>query len=564
MYERIGPPLIEDVYEHHGVAVRFRFREPKEDRQHLVVVFAGVQPGKHDFYGFDGRALDNVKGAVLWIKDSFDGSNAYYMCAGMDFKIERAVSALIDSTLESLELTRADCTLLGGSKGGSAALHLGLKYGYGNIVASVPQSRVGTYTREKVRDAFAYMAEADADASEEALNEYIPQLVAAPKSRSTNVYIISSEADPEFKTHIEPLLNDFSTYENFNLLLSDSTLVTAHPDVTPYNVPFILSTLYALCEGLTPRFGLVRNGNGKRDRKFAPSYFARKHAKPEPIARFHWVQMRDDKLSFRAYAAVRGEAAAEAPSVRPKLLAIRASEKYAFELDAIEDKTLNAKLYRKYFCNYLWAGLKPPSGGDLSLRSLPVGDFELAASFVSESGSHQTSLPGKDTQSATGIFGGHAYHLDSTRARTRITKLSLDGQAPDDGVFRIKSLETDGAKLNIEGVFAVPREEMRTWNDGAYALTLRNETTVVSFALGANRDSTSNLPPLNFAPEAFAWANFCTVGRRGVDLGSLADGRYECFVSFVKEGRAYTGTERFSLMVERGSAVLDIALADVN
>lgn len=555
--------MIEDVYEHHGVDVRFKFREAKEDRQHLIVAFAGVQPGKHDFYGFDGRALDNVKGAVLWIKDSFDDSNAYYLCAGMDFKIARAVSALIDSTLESLELTPADCTLLGGSKGGSAALHLGLKYGYGNIVAAVPQSKVGTYARETVSDAFAYMASADAEASEAALNEYIPQLVAAPRSRATNVYVISSEADPEFKTHIEPLIDDFSRYENFNLLLTDSTLVTAHPDVTPYNVPFILSTLYALCEGLAPRYGLVRNGNGKRDRHRAPGYFARKHATPEPVAGFHWVQMKGDQLSFRGYAAVRGEAAAEAPGARPQLVAVHGSEKHVFEIDATEDKTLNAKLYRKYFCNYLWAGLTPPSGRTVSLQGLPVGDFELEVSFVSDSGRHQTSLPGKDTQRATGLFQGNAYHLDSTTARTRITKLSLDGQVPEDGVFRITTLGADGPKLDVEGVFAVPREEMRAWNDGAYALTLRNDTTVESFALGANRNPSSNLPPLIFAREAFGWANFCTIGRRGVDLGSVADGRYECFVSFVRGGRVYTGAERFLLTVERGSVILDAALARV-
>lgn len=553
--------MIEEVYEHDGVAVRYKLRDAKQDRQHLVVVFAGVDPGKHDFYGFDGTALDNVKGAVLWIKDSFDGRNSYYMCAGMDFRIERAVSALINFTLNSLDLSPADCTLLGGSKGGSAALHLGLKYDYRNIVASVPQSRVGTYTRQKLKDTFAYMAGPDGAAAEAALDEYIPRLVAAPRCLDKNIYIISSEADPEFATHIQPLLDDFSQYENFNLLLTDSTLVTAHPEVTPYNIPFILSTLYALCDGLTPRFGLVRNGNGTRDRERAPTFFSRKHAKPELVGGFHWIQIKGDTLAFRAFAATLGEAAIEEPIVRPQLLAIRGAEKYFFELDAMADKTLNAKLYRKYFCNYLWAGLKTPSDRGLSMQALPIGSFELAASFVSASGPHQAALTARNTQKATGIFAGHAYHIDVTPTRTRITKLSLDGSVPDDAVFGLTVLRTEGKTLLVQGIFAIPREGMRSWNDGVFALTVRNDSADVSFQLGASRTPSNSLSGA-FDPELYAWSSFSTPGNAGIDLSTLTDGRYDCFVSFVRDGRVYTGARRFGLNVTQGIVRLAPELSD--
>lgn len=62
----------ESVFVREGVSVSCRLRRPTDDRRHLIVVFAGVAKGQHDFYGFDGRALDLVKGAILWIKESFE------------------------------------------------------------------------------------------------------------------------------------------------------------------------------------------------------------------------------------------------------------------------------------------------------------------------------------------------------------------------------------------------------------------------------------------------------------------------------------------------------------
>lgn len=537
---------MEETHEHDGVLVRYKLREGQQDRQHLVVVFAAVLPGQHDFYGFDGRALDNVKGSILWIKDSFEGHNSYYLCAGMDFTIERAVSTLIDSTLSDLGLTPGDCTLLGASKGGSAALHLGLKYDYRNIVASVPQTRVGTYTRWRLKDTFTYMAGPDLDAAEAALNEYIPRLVEAPRSHAKNIYVISSEADPEFKVHIEPLLAGFSHYENFNLLLTDSTLVTAHPEVTPYNIPFILGTLYALCEGLAPRFGLVRNGNGQRDRNDGLRHLAANRVQAEPVAAFHWVLIKDDKLSFRAYAAVLGEGAVAAPSSQPRLLAVQGDEEYEFELEAMADTTLNSRLYRKHFCDYLWAGLRSPSDRGLSLGHLPVGHFDLQVSFASTSGIYQTALVYKEARVLTGVSKGHAYRLDASPTRTRISKLPLDAEVAPDAFFRFTVFAVEAQTLFIRGVFAVPREEMRAWNDGEFAVTFRNHHEVLSYSLAASNPPEFPLPS-NFDPEAFIWSHFSTAGHRGLDLRALADGDYECFVSFVRSGRVYTGDERFGL-----------------
>lgn len=540
-----------EVFEYSGVTVRYKLRHAKQDRKHLVVVFAGVQAGKHDFFGFDGSALDNVKGAVLWIKDSFEDNNAYYLCAGLDFKIERAVAALIDSTLQMLELDAADCTLLGGSKGGSAALHLGLKYDYKNIVASVPQTKIGTYTRQRLKETFAFMAGTDADMAESMLDNYIPDLIASPRSHAKNIYIISSEADPEFEMQIRPWLNSLAKFRNFNILISDSTLVTCHPEVTPYNIPFILSTLYALCEGLAPRFGVVRNGNGKRDRERSSMHSQVSEQTGLAIAGFHWVQVRASVLKFRAYGAVLGEGAPEPPTEQPMLLALRGVERHEFCLESRNDKSLNSKLYNEYYCDYSWAGLGTPDDRGLSLEELPSGEFDLLASFAARSGHRNASLIAKTTR-ATGFSSGYLYQLDAGPEGTRLRKTSLDGCVPADGVFEYSTVEIQDSKLFISGSFAVPREEMRRWNEGDFALTLSNSSTTTSYQLAASRVRCHTERPTILDAEEHTWSNFATPSNSGFALGPLPDGRYDGYVSFVRNGRVHTSDERFMLVVDAG------------
>lgn len=544
---------MEEVYEEHGVSVRYKFREAKQDRQHLVVVFAGVDAGKHDFYGFDGGTLDHLKGAVLWIKDSFDGHNAYYLGAALDYKIALAVGGLIDSTLASLRLTASQCTLLGASKGGAAALHLGLRFGYGNVIAAVPQTRLGSYTRLYYPDIFSYIASTDLDASEVALNDYIPDLIRAPASLATNIYLVSSYADPEYATQIEPYLDKFARFENFNLLLTDSTLVTGHTEVTAYNIPFILGTLYALCEGLAPRYGHVFNGNGEVDREVSEGYFARKRAIPQVVGGWQWLQLRGDALTFRAYAAELGEMRAVAPTAQPLLVADDGVSSHSFAIDAVPDRSLNAKLYNKYFCDYTWAGLQPTGAEGLLLRDLPPGKFELRASFDGESGRREVALKSKNHRRLSGIHAGHVYSVDSGRDITSVTKTPLDGRVAEGGFFCFDQLEIESDILRLRGAFIVPNEEMRAWDAGIYALTLTNGVSTVSFLLGTSPARKVPGRPQHLQSDGYGWANFATLGGRGIDLGAVSDGDYACYVSLVRDERVYTGDVRFGISATGGS-----------
>ncbi|MFE3430887.1 hypothetical protein [Streptomyces sp. NPDC059171] len=260
--------------------VEYRFSHATKGSQHLVVVFANFSvPGD---YGWSNGVFDKLRANVLWIRDRFHGKNSYYLCKGMDFGLEQSVAGLISNVLRSLGLTPDQCTMWGGSKGGSAALYFGLKYGYRNIVSIVPQFRIGTYILKYPSVAAHIMG----DVTEEntrAVDDAIPALVRAGANRGANIYLLSSPQDEQYPEQVEPFLPLFAGYENFNFIFSDSPHISDHARVTSRNVPMLMGLLNFLIDGVAPRLGFVRNGGERPDAdRSGITSFLRATAKVQP------------------------------------------------------------------------------------------------------------------------------------------------------------------------------------------------------------------------------------------------------------------------------------------
>lgn len=199
--------------------VQYRFSHAKKGNQHLVVVFANF--AAPDDYGWSNGVFGSLRSNILWIRDQFDGHNSYYLCKGMDFDLERSVVTLISNVMTSLGLTPDQCTMWGGSKGGSAALYFGLKYGFRNIVSIVPQFRIGTYL-EKHPKVAEYMMGQVTETNVRILDNVIADLARAGANRGANIYVLSSPQDEQWPVQVEPYLGLFNGYENFNVIFSDS------------------------------------------------------------------------------------------------------------------------------------------------------------------------------------------------------------------------------------------------------------------------------------------------------------------------------------------------------
>ncbi|WP_411081150.1 hypothetical protein [Streptomyces sp. cmx-18-6] len=243
--------------------VHYRFSHAKSGNRHLVVVFANFSAP--DDYGWSNGVLDNVRANILWVRDMFDGKNSYYLCKDMDFELERSVITLISNVMNSLGLTPDQCTMWGGSKGGSAALHFGLKYGFRNIVSIVPMFRIGTSVQKRPAIADFMMGGQVTEEKIRVLDSVLPDLVLAGANPSANLYLLSSPQDENYQVQVEPFLRLFQNYENFNFIYSDSPFITDHTTVTRRNVPALMGLLNLLVDGIAPRIGFVTNGHEQPD-----------------------------------------------------------------------------------------------------------------------------------------------------------------------------------------------------------------------------------------------------------------------------------------------------------
>jgi hypothetical protein len=239
--------------------VEYRFAHARNGNRHLVVVFANLFAP--DDYGWATGILDNLRSNILWIRDRFDGQNTYYLCQGMDFGVERSVIGLITRVMKSLNLTPGDVTLWGSSKGGTAALYFGLRYGFRNMVASVPQLRIGTFVRDVYPDVGRHMLGADmADDHVRTLDAIMPDLLSSGAHPDAHLYVVSSPQDEQYATQVEPYLPLLQRYQNFNFIFSESPFITDHGKVTQRNTPPLLGIAYLLVEGISPRLGITRHG----------------------------------------------------------------------------------------------------------------------------------------------------------------------------------------------------------------------------------------------------------------------------------------------------------------
>ncbi|MGW5198469.1 hypothetical protein [Streptomyces spiralis] len=255
--------------------VQYRFSHAKGGNRHLVVVFANFSAP--DDYGWSNGVFDNVRANILWIRDRFHGMNSYYLCKEMDFSLEQSVARLIFNVMEALALTPDDVTMWGGSKGGSAALYFGLRYGFRNIVSIVPQFHIGTYVQRVHPKVAAFMlGEGVPEENVRAVDAILPDLVRSETNRTANIYLLSSPQDEQYREQMEPFLGLFQRYENFNFIYSELPFITDHTQVTRRNVPALMGIVNLLADGIPPRFGFVRNGyeEPERDKSGISSYLA--------------------------------------------------------------------------------------------------------------------------------------------------------------------------------------------------------------------------------------------------------------------------------------------------
>lgn len=351
-----------------GIEIKFKKKNRKYDTQHLIVIFSGFGGSGEFTYDFE-NALQDCPANVLWIKDDFNDHCTYYLCKNMDFAVENAIHDFIKLNLEELNLTKAQCTVAGFSKGGSAALYYGSKYNIKNILSTVPQFYVGSYANNNWPVVANHMMGETTEQNINAIDRLIPNAIMDDKILDKNIYLITSKADKQYVPEIEPNISALIKYSNFNLLLSTSILVREHNQVTVHHLPLILGIMYSLAQGAVPRYGYTELGGDAYSIPDKPS--------GTPLTVLKNVKIQNGKFYPEGVAILRGLSCAENKDIIIRLHLVNHENTKEIHLAKGHKPYLTRFLYDGNFVNYDKGWFCSPSHAGFILDEVPIGEYQL-------------------------------------------------------------------------------------------------------------------------------------------------------------------------------------------
>ncbi|WP_307622970.1 hypothetical protein [Streptomyces sp. V3I7] len=523
--------------------MEYRFRPAEGDVSHLIVVFSGfAAPGG---YHFAGKSLNGLRANVLWIRDEFDGHYSYYMCRGMNFDIEASVHNLIESTMSRLGITHDRVSLLGVSKGGSAALYYGLKYGFRNIVTVVPQFLVGSYVRDRAETGRYMLGNDMPQTHVDILDHAIPDLLKAYGGQDRNIYLFTSEADEQYETEISPHLQLFWACANFNVVRTRSHLVRQHGEVSGYNLPLVLGVLSALSDGAEPRLGFVENGDVQVDPTERQRYLSELRAKDALTAVLNKQEIRGNNLVLSGHAFIPGESPHGEFQSTKSLIIEGGSRHWEFPLATTEAKHTYSLYFDRFARDYTDGGFEPEAKTGVPMAGIPGGVYELSIRVASpaEGIDRRAKLAARRPFDVRRPFGSLEIALVGDEKRVRLIRRPVIGQFSQEAAFSLEKSWLKDRTLHVEGVFFVHGIEAASHGHAHYYLVLRGAQSVYSFRLGMSGKAAVVRPHVrrgDFGTYDFAY--FATPGYKGIALPNATPGDYEVYISMSTGGSLFSAS----------------------
>lgn len=535
-----------------GTNVKYFFQPARQDRKHLLVIFSGFGSATSITYDFRGDTAASCRSNILWIGDDFNGECAYYLCKDMQLDLEDSILSLIELTLSSLSLNRCQCTLMGFSKGGSAALYYGLKYNFKNIIASCPQLHIGSYiVKNWPKVALNMMGPDYRQQDIEQLDALLPNLIKNTNNKDQHIYLISSQNDEQYPNEIAPYLQYFSLMENFNFVFTKSSLAWQHNKVTRYNLPIILSIIYANGEGISPSFGQVTNGIPATDidRKILQVQRQRE----ELVAELTSISYSSGKIYPKGVSFIRGVDCERYEQIKHILILSNDEKTYEFPLGKFIQKENNYQYYESEFCDYSAASFTSLGNKGIDISSIMPGTYSLSIITTADNITKSSQLKCKKNHEEHHLIDSGELYLHTSKIGTKLIKRPMLDKTKNI-IFEVKKKWAENNLVHLEGIFAIKSVELDGWGEGRYYLSLKKLDETFSFKLGmCHKDELNNI--FGQSSKIHHKSYFCTMGAKGIDISHLEDGVYSVFISLSCRGAMYTEQAAFSVSINSGKAV---------
>lgn len=375
--------------EYMGYNFKYILKKRKYDNNSLIIVFSGFG-AKSDFTYDFLSSLKTTRASVLWIKDDFHNNShaTYYLDKFNNTGLEESIINFIYEALKYLQVEKDKCILLGCSKGGASALYYGLKYNFKNILVSAPTTLVGSSiagitTNGKPRSCANFIMDGEINESKiKNLDNRFLNVLENDINLNKNIFLISSKADPRHSFQIEPFLNKFSKYLNFNYIESQSCLVRSHQDVTFFNAPLILSILNCLTFNLEFKFlNNITMGDSK-DKKAKIT--------KEPVLNVQSLDFdENNNLHPKGVFFLRGLECKEYEDLEYRLIFRSEKNEFIYRLARDNKSSITKDYYEDAFVNYDKAFFCTKRYQGLSINDMTPGLYQIYIKIIMKNGEQQ-------------------------------------------------------------------------------------------------------------------------------------------------------------------------------
>lgn len=532
---------LHETFKYKKIELEYKWTTPKRDRRHLVVVFSGGFIGGYDF---DGESFSRLGCSILWIRDR---DNSYYMRKHGDNSHESAVQELIRQFIDMLGLNKDQVTLLGTSKGGGAALYHGLRYEFRNIVASVPRIYPA---KGNLSERPQIISEILGGLNDDLISEF-DSLIPNALHQSTpqkNLFIITSQNDIQYETEIVPNLALFRRFTNFNLIETDSTNVRQHEDVTLYNLPIIVSIISQLIDGITPKFGEIKNGAKSLHGYSLPQ---KKIASlvDVPVVSIDSVDLSPNGLLLRGRAFLMYQDCPEYGDVQRRLVLVdrNAGRTHHYFLGGIKDRRNNRDYEQETGNDYTAGSYATKGNRPQDLSDLPFGNYEVGIE-IAQAGNvvQEFTLKGSNV-SFYRAFTDSLIQINMNNGKLQIVKMPLADYGEYSGVVSIDNIHFTGGRLYIEGACSLSNTTAENWASVQFKLILQS--------IHSNEVISVNLAKQKQTRPMYPWRNprvseFTTHQRKGIELPNLAVGEYRILLAPSIDGYVFVHNSHLMLSVQ--------------
>lgn len=162
------------IKEYSCEGVRFLFKPGKKK---IVVSFSAFGPrGSEQKYNYLKDFINTDLSILSFLDEDeprSDPRGTYYLGKDCSGSYLRKIDRIVNKIAGLQEVSIDDIWLVGSSKGGTAALLMGFRYGYKNIFVNAPQYKIATYIKRRSEEIYQFLTDGSLDKQ-----KYVDEIIA--------------------------------------------------------------------------------------------------------------------------------------------------------------------------------------------------------------------------------------------------------------------------------------------------------------------------------------------------------------------------------------------------